>query len=1344
MKLLLLNREEELVSIISETTSDPIYDEVLNGKDTFEYEVAEYSVKKGYRVLFQDINSDWREYIVVGIEEIHNRNGLRKKIYCESSYYELLGDWLADIRPNNRTARYALEQALSTSRWEVGIVDDLGLNSTNYYRTDAKTAVEKVAEIWGGEIKTRIEVIGNKITGRFIDLYQNRGTDKGKRFTYTKDIEEVTREVSEDLIITALHGFGKSEEIGDGFGRRIDFSSINNGKSYLENNSARLMYGRNNSDGTKSHVFGKVEFDDIEDIGLLKLETQKALDTLSIPSVLYKVQVQDLSVFGYEHEKVNLGDDVLIVDKEFVPELRFKARVVGIKRNLANELETEITIGNVLESYTSKMNSQSNALNDIRDRIGVLDKIADGSYSLPRADGQGYNYYGSAAPSNPHNGDVWFKPNGEFQEMWQYVDGQWTLLIDTSVPDHLKKEVKAAQAKAESAKQAAENAYTNAVAEAGNLVEAETTRVDAIIETVNADILNVKNNADSALASIDTAVANAGFTSLDATLADIASTGNQAKADASTALSQAQSAVAVVGDVSGRITTVENSVDDINGVLVNKVSTVDFNNLTGRVGIAETAITQHDSAISLRATKTELTTAIDGIQVGGRNLYLDSGKRFASSAYSLATYNFAIKPIAGEKYTLSIKGKINPEHHTGFYTNIFNGTSHPIMAIVGPEDLGSDGVYRKTFTMPHLADYISTILYSYPLGKYVEASVEWIKLEKGNKATDWTPAPEDVDASIATVQSNLTVEAGKISAVTARVGVTESSIASVKQTADGNSATVANHTGQISTINQTVNGLQSTVANKADKSQITQLENSITSIVSKGTNILKNGDFTRDFSDWTVNLPTAEVVTLVAGERVAKLPPGSTGIYTTDTANTPADYYTFTVRAKTDAYTTTSLHIGFLNLPGTVFNTIFPLSANWQTFSFTTKDVAIGNTFFHAYSRTGNTGNIYIDWITLQRGSYASDSQITQLSNLINLRVTKGDVMSQINIEAGRTLISSNKLLLDANTYIMGTTFANDVKAKSLEAVNANIASIRTSILTSDVITSSMVATSTALITKIFATDATVTTLTGKTAFINSVKAVTIAADKITSGTLNAANVNIINLNVSKLTGNISNFVQTAWNTINSTVSITGDGIVSSNSAGRFVHYTNGGLVFGGGGERTVLRNNTGANPNRSGISLETVGSSLNAIDLDIATRGTSSFHMGISDLDQGYRLRLSNDDFNTNNYYISLKTGSRFDFRLNSNSASGTNKNNLEIELTDTAGSIRVGKNAGYGASMWLVGDDVIFAKGGTSNRVPVYASLFAGKAFNYIEGNNVYSVQKTISAILGWIGSAVTWQTA
>lgn len=148
------------------------------------------------------------------------------------------------------------------------------------------------------------------------------------------------------------------------------------------------------------------------------------------------------------------------------------------------------------------------------------------------------------------------------------------------------------------------------------------------------------------------------------------------------------------------------------------------------------------------------------------------------------------------------------------------------------------------------------------------------------------------------------------------------------------------------------------------------------------------------------------------------------------------------------------------------------------------------------------------------------NSKMTQLDSAINLRVTKGDVTAQINVEAGVTLISNKKLLLDANTYIMGTTFANEIRAISLDAVYVNASTVRTKLLTADVITSTMLKSDTALIDKIFVTDANVNRLTAKTAFINSVKAVDIAADRITSGTFNGAKMNVINIDASAISAN--------------------------------------------------------------------------------------------------------------------------------------------------------------------------------------------------------------------------------
>lgn len=57
-------------------------------------------------------------------------------------------------------------------------------------------------------------------------------------------------------------------------------------------------------------------------------------------------------------------------------------------------------------------------------------------------------------------------------------------------------------------------------------------------------------------------------------------------------------------------------------------------------------------------------------------------------------------------------------------------------------------------------------------------------------------------------------------------------------------------------------------------------------------------------------------------------------------------------------------------------------------------------------------------WTAWSQG--ATESEITQLRDDINLRVKSGDLLSQINIEAGRTLIQSNKIYFDADSVVFG------------------------------------------------------------------------------------------------------------------------------------------------------------------------------------------------------------------------------------------------------------------------------------------------------------------------------------
>ena len=45
---------------------------------------------------------------------------------------------------------------------------------------------------------------------------------------------------------------------------------------------------------------------------------------------------------------------------------------------------------------------------------------------------QGSMYLDTASPTKPKNGDIWFKPNGGYVEMWEHVEGSWVKKADST------------------------------------------------------------------------------------------------------------------------------------------------------------------------------------------------------------------------------------------------------------------------------------------------------------------------------------------------------------------------------------------------------------------------------------------------------------------------------------------------------------------------------------------------------------------------------------------------------------------------------------------------------------------------------------------------------------------------------------------------------------------------------------------------------------------------------------------------------------------------------------------------------------------------------------------------
>lgn len=389
--LMLYDRDERLVASLK--YNDIERKRELSGLNTLEFETSR-EVEFGQRTLFKDKNGLWNEYIIFDYFKNHENDDVTYSVYCEDSTSELYWCFIDDLKPRNAACSSVLRRLLEGTRFEVGYVDDFPKKSFNLYRESVKSCLWKILDQYGAEINVRIEVDKTGIVHRYIDLRKKIGRDVGKRFTYKKDTGGIKKTTSIKDLATALHGYGKGEEIvkedgtpsrnenkiGDGdYGRKIDFSEINGGKTYVEDNEARLKYGLGKE---RRHIFGQADFPDCEDKQELLRLTKERLKEVSKPKITYELNVEDISRYeGYIGEGVDLGDVVYVIDKEI--DTRVQTRVISIKDNPIEEIEdSEIVLGNFIkdlsDNFASYEKLKSTFENDRNKFNQELDKLANG------------------------------------------------------------------------------------------------------------------------------------------------------------------------------------------------------------------------------------------------------------------------------------------------------------------------------------------------------------------------------------------------------------------------------------------------------------------------------------------------------------------------------------------------------------------------------------------------------------------------------------------------------------------------------------------------------------------------------------------------------------------------------------------------------------------------------------------------------------------------------------------------------------------------------------------------------------------------------------------------------
>ena len=544
------------------------------------------------------------------------------------------------------------------------------------------------------------------------------------------------------------------------------------------------------------------------------------------------------------------------------------------------------------------------------------------------------------------------------------------------------------------------------------------------------------------------------FTELSQSLDGLRSTVGSNYGDLLTQISQSSSAVRT--ELTNKITGVQNQITTTANGLDAKIAGI-------RVGGRN--LIQNSNASIDRAVPWENTT------LQAHSFYYNGTKKMfvlqTNSKNELTSGSnwFKIKP--GQKYTFSFWGfqSWNMSNydvwlllrHSGE-----NGSYDSTYQIVTGERLSNGNCQKvtRTFTAPDGYDeaYIRLDNNGSNDGNNAVFFFNELKLEEGTIATDWSPAPEDDDKAFAAL--NVTID-GLKSTISGNYGDLKNQITQTNQTTRNE-------------IDDKVKGLQGQLTLQANNFNV-----SLNNLQIGGTNLIRNSGNFQNTNYWTLDSWGGQRGQLGLGKHgfwknnqenlleITNYDVNATAVAKSSRFNVkPSTTYTLSFNGFHDVNlkSYTVYFLGRKYNSSNDYDVVVPIIAG-------SKLSASQSTYVKVQFNTGNSDEGYIRFDSngiLNSGMstlYLADIKVeegdkaTAWSPAPEDQVAKDQILAQINMSAGTTLIQNNKIYMDASS----TIFSGN-------------------------------------------------------AFIPSAAITSLNADKITAGTINGAKVNVINLNANNIT----------------------------------------------------------------------------------------------------------------------------------------------------------------------------------------------------------------------------------
>lgn len=273
-------------------------------------------------------------------------------INCRHIFYDLLDNFLEDVRPTKLNRMDALQWVLERTQYPNRFTfnGNLGPTATRYFiRKNVVEAImgqDGILETWGGEI----------VRDNFnIGIWDARGNDRGVLIQGGKNLVGIEEDLDTDNVITRVMptGLDENDTVIMLPEKYIDSPNIN---MYPHPKVRHMHYG-----DIKVNKETGITKDDVIRLLRLKVKELYEVEKIDIPEVNYKVDFIELSkTEEYKDyislEKVEVGDTVTVRYNKL--NLDIKAKVIKTTKTLRGFkwLNEKVELGNFKKDVTSSLN----------------------------------------------------------------------------------------------------------------------------------------------------------------------------------------------------------------------------------------------------------------------------------------------------------------------------------------------------------------------------------------------------------------------------------------------------------------------------------------------------------------------------------------------------------------------------------------------------------------------------------------------------------------------------------------------------------------------------------------------------------------------------------------------------------------------------------------------------------------------------------------------------------------------------------------------------------------------------------------------------------------------------